>query len=180
MKQHVQGDLLMEYSELIANRYSVRAYKPDLVEVEKLQKVLEAARLAPTACNRQAFQIIVIQTKGRKEELHRIYKPDWFIQAPLILCMCAVPAQGWVRSSDQRRYLDLDLGIVMDHLVLEATNQGLGTCWVADFNPDAVRRILELPNEIEPMIFTPLGYAADAPGLKKRKPLSDLVRYERW
>ncbi len=170
----------MEYSELIAKRYSVRAYKSDPVEDEKLQKVLEAARLAPTASNRQAFQIIVIHTKGRKEELQRIYRPDWFVQPPLILCACAITAQGWVRSSDQRRLLDLDIGIVMDHLILEATNQGLGTCWVAAFNPDAARQILELPNEIEPMIFTPLGYPADAPGMKKRKPLSELVRYERW
>ncbi len=170
----------MEFSELIAKRYSVRAYKSDPVEEAKLQKVLEAARLAPTASNRQAFQIIVIHTKDRKEELQRIYRPDWFVQPPLILCTCSIPAQGWVRSSDQRRLLDLDIGIVMDHLILEATNQGLGTCWVAAFNPDAARQILELPNEIEPMIFTPLGYPADTAGTKKRKPLSDLVRYERW
>jgi len=170
----------MEYSELIANRYSVRAYKPDPVEDEKLEKVLEAARLAPTASNRQPFQIIVIHTQGRKDELQRIYRPEWFVQPPLILCACAVPAQGWVRSADQRRLLDVDLGIVMDHLILEATNQGLGTCWIAAFNPEAARQILGLPDEIEPLIFTPLGYPADTPGSKKRKPLSELVRYERW
>jgi nitroreductase len=170
----------MEYSELIARRYSVRAYKSDPVEDEKLQKVLEAARLAPTASNRQPFQIIVIHTQGRKDELQRIYRPEWFVQPPLILCACAVPIQGWVRSSDQRRLLDVDLGIVMDHLILEATNQGLGTCWIAAFNPEAARQILELPDEVEPVIFTPLGYPSDTLGVKKRKPLSELVRYERW
>jgi nitroreductase len=170
----------MEYSELIARRYSVRAYTSDPVEDEKLNKVLEAARLAPTASNRQPFQIIVIHTRGRKEELQRIYKPDWFVQAPLILCACVVPALGWVRSSDKRRLFDVDLGIVMDHLILEATNQGLGTCWVAAFDPEAARHILKLPDEIEPLIFTPLGYPADTLGPKKRKPLSELVRYERW
>jgi nitroreductase len=170
----------MEYSELISRRYSVRAYKPDPVEDEKLQKVLEAARLAPTASNRQPFQIIVIHTQGRKDELQRIYSPDWFVQPPLILCACGIRARGWVRSTDRRCLMDVDIGIVMDHLILEAANQGLGTCWVAAFNPEAARQILKLPDEIEPMIFTPLGYPADTPGPKKRKPISDLVRYEYW
>ncbi|MBE0411661.1 MAG: nitroreductase family protein, partial [Anaerolineales bacterium] len=105
----------MEYSELIRKRYSVRAYKPDAVEDEKLQQVLEAARLAPTAANRQPFQILVVHTEGRREELGRIYRKDWFIQAPLLLCACGVPRMGWVRE-DRRRYLDVDVAIVMDHL----------------------------------------------------------------
>ncbi len=170
----------MEYSELIAKRFSVRAYKPDPVEEEKLQKVLEAARLAPTAANRQPFQIIVIHTRGREEELQRIYGRDWFVQPPLILCACGVPSEGWVRSFDKRRYLDVDVAIVMDHLILEAANQGLGTCWIAAFNSNAARQILGLPEEIEPLIFTPLGYPADNPGQKKRKSLSELVKYEHW
>ncbi len=170
----------MEYSELITKRYSVRAYKPDPVEEEKLQKVLEAARLAPTAANRQPFQIIVIHTRGREEELQRIYGRDWFVQPPLILCACGVPSEGWVRSFDKRRYLDVDVAIVMDHLILEAANQGLGTCWIAAFNANAARQILGLPEEIEPLIFTPLGYPADNPGQKKRKSISELVKYEHW
>ena len=171
---------MMEYSELIAKRYSVRAYKPDPIEPEKLQKVLEAARLAPTAANHQPFQIIVIQTRGREAELQRIYRQEWFVQAPLIICACGVPAQGWVRSDDRRHYLDVDVAIVMDHLILEATNQGLGTCWIAAFNAKAAREILGFPDEIEPLIFTPLGYPADQPRQKVRKSLQELVRYERW
>jgi nitroreductase len=170
----------MEYTELIAKRYSVRAYKPDAVDDETLNKVLDAARLAPTAANRQPFQLIVIHTEGRKQELQRIYNREWFVQGPLIICAVGVPSQGWVRSDDKRRYLDVDVAIVMDHLVLEATNQGLGTCWIAAFNAKAAREILGLPNEIEPLIFTPLGYPADQPGIKERKSLSDLIRYERW
>ena len=76
----------MEYSELITKRYSVRAYKPDPVEEGKLGKVLEAARLAPTAANRQPFQLIVIHTAEREAELRRIYRREWFVQAPLIIC----------------------------------------------------------------------------------------------
>ncbi len=170
----------MEYSQLIANRYSVRAYKPDPVEDDKLRKVLEAARLAPTAANRQPFQIIVLHTEGRKEELGRIYHREWFVQAPLILCGVGVPREGWVRSDDQRRYLDVDVAIVMDHLILEAANQGLGTCWIAAFNAKAARQALRLPDDVEPLIFTPLGYPADRPKVKERKPLESLVRYEHW
>jgi nitroreductase len=173
----------MEFSQLITRRYSVRAYKPDPVEDEKLQQVLEAARLAPTAANRQPFQIIVIHTQGRKTELQRIYHRDWFSQAPLILCGVGVPGQSWVRSADQRRYLDVYVAIVMDHLILAAAELGLGTCWIAAFNARAAREILQLPDEVEPLIFTPLGYPeseADTPGVKERKPLSDLVRYEKW
>jgi nitroreductase len=169
----------MEYSELIRNRYSIRAYRPDPVEDEKLQRVLEAARLAPTAANRQPFQIIVIHTQGRKADLGKIYQRDWFVQAPLLICAVGVSRLSWVRS-DNRRYLDVDVAIVMDHLILEAANQGLGTCWVAAFDVSAARKALQLPSEVEPLVFTPLGYSADPPREKERKPLSELVRYEHW
>jgi nitroreductase len=170
----------MEFSELIEKRYSVRAYTSDEVEKEKLDKVLNAARLAPTAANRQPFQIIVVHTRGREDELRKIYHRDWFVQAPIILCGVGVPARGWVRSDDKRRYLDVDVAIVMDHLILAAANQGLGTCWIAAFNAKAAREVLNLPNNVEPLIFTPLGYPADQLGLKERKSLDELVRYESW
>jgi len=170
----------MEFTELIRNRYSVRAYKPKPVEEEKLNIILEAARLAPTATNNQPFQLIVIHTKGREEELSKIYRKDWFVQAPIILCAVGVPSRGWVRSQDKRRYSDVDVAIVMDHVILEATNQGLGTCWIAAFNAQAARELLHLPDEVEPLIFTPLGYAADQPKEKVRKNIQELVRYERW
>lgn len=169
----------MEFSDLVARRYSVRAYKPDPVEDEKLQKVLEAARLAPSAANRQARQFIVIHTEGREEELKRIYNRDWFVQAPLAICACGIPSQNWIRK-DGKNYNDVDVAIAMDHLILAAADAGLGTCWIAAFNASAAREALDLPEEVEPIIFTPLGYPADEPGPKKRKPLSDLVRYERW
>ena len=118
----------MEFLQLVRQRYSVRAYKPDPVEEEKLQEILEAGRLAPTAANRQAFQIIVIQTKGREEELKQVYGRDWFVQAPLVLCVCAIPAENWTRRGDNKNYYDVDAAIVMDHLILAAASMGLGTC----------------------------------------------------
>jgi nitroreductase len=170
----------MEYSELIAKRYSVRAYRPDPVENEKLQAILEAARLAPTAANRQPFQLVVLHTAGREDEIGKIYRKAWFVQAPLVIAVCAISSQAWVRESDRFNARMIDAAIVADHLILEATNQGLGTCWVAAFNVEAARSVLQLPEEAEPVIFTPLGYPADQPGAKTRKPLSELVRYEHW
>ncbi len=171
----------MEFSELIGQRYSVRAYKPIPVENEKLEKVLDAARLAPTAANRQPFQLIVIHTHGREAELRRMYHREWFIQAPIIICAVGLTSQGWVRGTDGKNYTEVDGTIALDHLILDAANQGLGTCWIAAFNPDAVRQALGLPEEVEPIALTPLGYPADQPPLNKvRKPLRELVRYERW
>jgi nitroreductase len=169
----------MEFSELIETRYSVRAYKPDPVEDDVLQQVLEAARLAPTAINAQPFQLIVIHTAGREAELRRIYRRDWFVQAPLVICICGIPAEGWVRR-DGKNYTEVDVAIVMDHLILAATDVGLGTCWIGAFYPAAAREVLGLPDGVEPIAFTPLGYPADQPRPKKRKALSELVRYERW
>jgi nitroreductase len=170
----------MEYSDLIAARYSVRAYRPDPVEDEKLQAVLEAARLAPTAANRQPFQLVVMRTAGREEEIRKIYRKPWFVQAPLVIGVCAISSLAWVRESDRFNARMIDAAIVADHLILAAADQGLGTCWVAAFDVEAARSIMELPDEAEPVIFTPLGYPADQPGPKVRKPLSELVRYERW
>jgi nitroreductase len=170
----------MEFLDLIEKRYSVRAYKPDPVEEEKLQQVLHAARLAPSAANRQPFQLIVVHTAGREAELRRVYGKEWFVQGPLVICACGMPAQGWTRREDGKNYTDVDVAIAMDHLILAAANAGLGTCWIAAFDPDAAREVLGLPDGVEPIAFTPLGYPADELGPKKRKPLSDLVRYEEW
>jgi nitroreductase len=170
----------MEYSELIAARYSVRTYRSDPVEDEKLEAVLEAARLAPTAANRQPIQLIVMHTAGREEEIGKIYRKPWFVQAPIVIGVCAISSLAWVRESDRFNARLIDAAIVADHLILEAANQGLGTCWVAAFNVEAARSVMELPDKAEPVIFTPLGYPADQPGQKARKPLSELVRYEHW
>ena len=169
----------MQFTELITKRYSVRAYKPDPIEDQELQQVLEAARMAPTAANMQPFQLIVVHTRGREEELRRIYDREWFTQAPLIVVACGIPSQAWVRH-DKANYGVVDVAIVMDHLILAAADQGLGTCWVGAFEPQAARQVLGIPEDVDPIVMTPLGYPADQPGPKVRKPLDELVRYERW
>jgi nitroreductase len=169
----------MDFFNLIQQRYSVRSYEPDMVEDGKLQQVLEAARLAPTAANRQPFQLVVIHTAGRQADLKRLYGREWFSQAPLVIGICALPAPAWVRQ-DGKNYADVDTTIAMDYLILAAADLGLGTCWVAAFDPAAARELLQLPDGVEPIAFTPLGYPADQPKPKTRKPLAELVRYEHW
>ena len=170
----------MDFLELVSQRGSIRGYKNDPVEDEKLQVVLEAARLAPTAHNNQPFRLIVIRTAGREAELSQIYGRPWFTQAPYLICLVGLPADGWIRAEDGKNYFEVDVAIAMDHLILAATSLGLGTCWVAAFNPEAARRVLGLPGEVIPMVFTPLGYPDKESREKTRKCLDELVHYEKW
>jgi len=169
----------MSFLELARKRYSVRAYRRHPVPEDTLRRLLEAARLAPTAANRQPFQLIVVSTEGREEELKRVYGRDWFVEAPIVVCICGIPELGWTRS-DGKSYTDVDAAIVMDHFILAAADAGLGTCWIGAFDATAAREVLHLPEGVEPIAFTPLGYPADEPRPKQRKPLDELVRYERW
>ncbi|MEL7561791.1 nitroreductase family protein [Dehalogenimonas sp. 4OHTPN] len=168
----------MEFSEVISSRYSVRSYRPDTVPDDQLQKVLEAARLAPTAANRQPFKVLIIHTEGREAELQGIYPSEWFTQAPILLCVCALPDRGWERH-DGKNYAEVDAAIVMDHIILAATSLGLGTCWVAAFDVPTARKVLRIPDEWQPIVFTPLGYAHSQLRPKSRRPLSELVVYDR-
>ena len=176
----------MNFQKLVKTRYSVRGYRPDPVEDKKLQKILEAVRLAPTAHNVQPFQLIVIHTQGKEAELGRIFTRPWFTQAPIVIAICGLPSQAWVRK-DGKNYCDVDVTIAMDHLIMAATDLGLGTCWIGAFDPAAAREVLGLPPEVEPIVFTPLGYPSltspnteRAAAPKKRKPLEEIVRYEHW
>ena len=169
----------MDFSQTVNQRYSARAYRPDPIDPGKLYAVLQAARLAPSASNRQPFKFIVIRTEGRREELSRIYDANWFTQAPLLICVCSIPDKAWNRR-DGKNYADVDAAIAMDHVMLAATDQGLGTCWVTGFDPNAAREILELPYNVEPLAFSPLGYAADRAAPKSRLDYLELVCFDRW
>ena len=169
----------MEFWELARKRYSARSYRSDPVEDDKLQQVLEAACLAPTRHNQQPFQLIVIHPAGKEAELGRIYPGAHFVQAPIIICACGIPSQDLISRGVQGRR-ELDVGIVMDHLSLAATDLGLGTCWIGAFDRAAAREVLGLPEDIEPLIFMTLGYTDDPGRPKVRKTLTELIRHERW
>jgi nitroreductase len=169
----------MDVLEAITARYSVRGYKPDPVSDEVLDQVLRAALQAPSAANRQPYRVVVVGTRGREEELGRIYDRPWFVQAPLVLGVVALPGEAW-RRSDDMSYDVVDATIAMDHLILAATALGLGTCWVAAFDPAAARDVLGLPGDAEPVAFTPLGYPDKEARGTGRRPLAELVKYETW
>jgi nitroreductase len=166
----------MEFKELIKKRYSVRAYKSDDIPAEIIDKILEAANLAPTACNKQSFQLFVIKTAHFKDKLIKICSQEWFVQAPYVVGICGIPKDCWVRR-DGKNYVDVDSAIVMDYIILAATDLGIGTCWIGAFNPDAARKYLNLTPDMEPIAFTPIGYPADNPGIKRRKPISEIVHF---
>ena len=169
----------MNFNELIQKRYSVRAYCPDPIEPEKLDMILQAARLAPTAANRQPFQLLVIHTDRCLEELKSVYDEPWFIQAPIIIGICSLPSKAWIRS-DGKNYADVDAAIVMDHIILAATDLGIGTCWIGAFDPDAARKAFGLPAGVEPVAFTPVGYPADQLRTKIRRPIEKLAHMDQW
>lgn len=164
----------MDFAELSLRRYSARAYTAEPLADGDLGRILEAARLAPTAANRQPFRLMAIPAATHGEALARIYHRPWFREAPVVLAVFAVPAEGWVRK-DGRNHADIDAAIVMDHVTLAAADLGYGTCWVCNFDPAAAREVLALPEGIEPVAFTPVGRAADAWREKVRKPLAALV-----
>ncbi len=170
----------MEVLEIIRRRRSIRRYKPDPVPEDKLRKVLEAARLAPSAANRQPWKFIVVRSPEVKEMLKEAYPASWFISAPVIIVACALPREAWVRN-DGEEYWKVDVSIAMEHLVLEAVEEGLGTCWIGAFDEEAVKKVLGIPHDVRVVAMTPLGYPAESKEpVKDRKSLDKIVSYDHW
>ena len=169
----------MDFQELIRVRRSVRGYKPDPVEEDVLLRVLGAGRIAPTACNLQPFHLIVVTDPETRQRMQAAYARDWFWTAPVILVGCAEPAKAWKRR-DGWSAAEIDLAIVMDHIILAATEEGLGTCWVCAFDEAKTKEILGIPPEVRVLAMTPLGYPDGNPRPFARKRLADLVHRERW
>lgn len=167
----------MDFDKVINERYSVRGYLDKDVEKDKLDYVLKAATIAPTGVNFQPFKVYVIDTKENKDVLSEIYPAKWFTEAPYVLCVVAETNESWVRKSDGKNISDIDATIVMDHMILAATNVGLGTCYIAAFNPDKAREFLNLTDDEEPVLFTPLGYGNAEPRDTPRKDISEFVVY---
>jgi nitroreductase len=170
----------MKFIELAKKRVSIRSYKPDSVSNEHLTEILEAGRLAPTACNLQPFQFIVVRQKENLAALAAGYPGDWFKESPVVIAICTQASKAWKRKYDARTLVDVDGAIAADHMTLAAANLGLGTCWVGAFDPKIIRKALGIPRTVEPLILLTLGYANEEGRPKIRKPLDELVRYETW
>ena len=169
----------MDFSELIVRRYSVRAYRETPVELEKLAAVLEAGRLAPTAANRQPFGIIIARPQSNPDAFRRLYRRAWFLQAPYVLCVCVITENAWI-NLESKNYAAVDAAMVISHMALQAADLGLGSCIIAAFDPPTARELFELPAGVEPVLMLTLGYPADQPGEKIRKPLAELIHQGRW
>ncbi len=166
----------MELHDVIRQRRSVRSYESRPVEDDKLARVLEAARLAPSAANRQPIHLYVIRSEDVRKRLLQAYSQEWFAGAPVIVCICGRPSRAWSRM-DGKNYADVDATIAMDHLILAAAAEGLGTCWIGAFNPERLREVLGIPAELEPVAMTPIGYPAAQPAPTPRKPLDEICEY---
>ena len=167
----------MDFDDVINKRYSVRGYLDKEVEDEKLEYVLKAATIAPTGVNNQPFKVFVIDTKKNKESLSEIYGAKWFVEAPYVLCVVANVDEAWTRPWDGKNIADIDATIVMDHIILAATNVGLGTCYIAAFKADKAREFLNLNDNEVPVLFTPLGYGHAEPRDTPRKEIDEFVEY---
>jgi len=170
----------MDVYEVIRLRKAVRAYQDRPVEKEKLERVLDAARLAPSARNMQEWRFVVVSERGTREALmHAANNQAFVAEAPIVIAGCAVKSDHIMRCG-QPSY-PIDVAIATDHLILAAAAEGLGTCWIGAFDEGEVRQILHIPSEIRVVELLTLGYPADAsPATKNRLSLREIVRYERW
>ena len=168
---------MIDFLSLARKRYSVRQYLPQAVEQEKLDFILECARVAPSAVNKQPWLFYVVQREEKKAELNRCYAREWFAQAPLCIVVCADYSEAWVRSSDGKNHADIDAAIAAEHICLAATSVGLGSCWVCNFDVDLCSQILGLPQNVRPVVMIPVGYpsVSDVPD-KNRKSIDEIVR----
>lgn len=170
----------MDFLEIAKSRYSSRSYSDKIVEQEKLDKILYAAHTAPTAANLQPIRLIVVR---EDDGLQKIGKAANIYGAPLAVIVCADRSKAWTRPFDQKNSADIDASILTDHMMLQATELGLGSVWICYFKPDVIKREFCLPNEFEPINILAIGYSNDKPADPERHntqriPLSELVRYE--
>lgn len=165
----------MNFLELVKQRYSCRAYKPLGVEKEKLDYILECVRLAPSAVNKQPWCFRIVSKEEDKVRLQQCYNRDWFKTAPMYVVASVLHDEEWVRS-DGKHHGDIDIAIAVEHLCLAATEQGLATCWVCNFDAVLCKELFNLPDNEEPAVLIPLGYAEDEVKPKNRKPIEAIVR----
>jgi len=168
----------LDVFEAIKRRRSIRKFEQKSVEKEKLMKVLEAARLAPSAMNRQPYVFIVTSDEEMIKKISSACNQKW--DAPIIIVICALPEKAWVRD-DGEEYWKADSAIAMNNLSLQACEEDLGTCWIAAFDEQKIKEILGIVNEARIVAMTPLGYPAEKKGpVTNRKSISELVHYEKW
>jgi nitroreductase len=163
----------------IRERYSVRSYQKRPVEKEKLEAVLEAARLAPSAKNVQEWRFVVVRDAETRQKLVSAANHQRFVgEAPVVIACCAVNSDYLMRCGHPAFLIDV--AIAMEHMALQAVEEGLGTCWIGSFYEDKVRQALGIPENVRVVELLTLGYPADEPKPRNRLPLDAVVCHERW
>lgn len=166
------------FIDLVKKRYSVRSYSERQVEKEKIDYVMECVRLSPSAVNFQPWHFYIVTDSARLEALKSAYKREWIQSAPCIIVACANHGESWHRRADNKDHADIDLAIAIEHLCLAAAEQGLGTCWVCNFDSVLCHEVMELPDDVEPIALVPIGYTPDTEvPEKKRKPMDEICTY---
>jgi nitroreductase len=163
----------MDVIEAIRKRRSIRKYQDREVENEKLDLLLEAARLAPSAKNKQNWKFIVVKDKKVKKQLVPACKNQKFVgEAPVVIAGIADPTVN--------KWYKIDMGIAFEHIALEAVELGLGTCWIGAFYEDQVKKVLNVPDELEVVVLITIGYPAEQPEKRPRKNINEIVMYEKF
>lgn len=169
----------MELGEAIKKRRSIRKYLTRKVENDKLDRVLEAGRLAPSAKNLQEWRFVVVRDEGRRKRLADAAKGQTFVgEAPVVIAACAT-VTDYVMTCGQLTY-PIDLAIAVEHMVLTAAAEGLGTCWIGAFYEEEVKKILNIPPEVRVVALLPLGYPDESPHPRPRKEIGEIVAFESW
>lgn len=172
----------MNFMELAKKRYSCRSFKKAQVEKEKLDLILEAARIAPSGGNLQPLRLIVVQEQNG---LEKISKATSMYNAPLAIIVCCDTNEVWTRPFDGKSLADIDASVVTDHMMMEATELGLDTVWVCYFKPNVIKNEFNIPSNLEPINILVIGYGNGEPASpnrhnQTRKPLNELVVYESY
>ena len=168
--------------EAVRKRRSIRRYEEKDISDEQVREVLEAARYAPSWANMQGWQLMVVRDAGIRGKVSDVLGGNpaakAVLQAPVLLVVCMDPAASGVMKG--REYYMADAGILMDHIMLEAAEIGLGTVFIGSYDEDGVREVLGVPDEYRIVAMTPLGYPAKTPGERPRKDLDDMVHWDTW
>lgn len=168
----------MSILKIIQKRRSIRRYKKEPISEEVLQRVLEAARLAPSGKNFQPWKFIIVQDEELKKKLAVASAEQHFMaEAPVIIVACGFPEDSYSRLGRYMKSWPVDVTIALEHLILQATEEGLGTCWIGSFEEEEVKSILNVPEEVRVLALTPLGFPNEEPPYRGRKRLDEIISY---
>lgn len=174
----------MNILELAQRRCSIRTYLSDPVEDEKISYILEVARMAPSAVNYQPWYFLIIREEEGRKHIAQCYPREWIKPAPVFIAVCGDTKSSWKRQSDGKDHLDIDMGIVTEHICLAATELNLATCIICNFDSELFSRLFNLPGGIEPIALIPVAYPADENLFeqtpKKRKPMGAIIKQEKF